>query len=201
MHRSTAVLAAPLLALALPVLALLSGCATSPKTDYFALSVAKPADGPALSVASPVQVAAVHIPPSLDRRQMVRYTQANAVRVSGRDRWSAPLGEMTRQVLSQDLAERLPKGSVILPDAPAPSGTAQIVVTLDRFGADAAGRVALGGSWTLLEGTPPKPVLERDVRINGAQVQGSDADAVAGEMSRLLGELATRMASTIAERG
>jgi uncharacterized lipoprotein YmbA len=40
--------------------------------------------------------------------------------VSQQDRWTAPLGDMTRNVLSQDLASRLPNGAIIPPDAPLP---------------------------------------------------------------------------------
>src|SRR5262249_9522545 len=56
--RRAAVLASAVLVLA--------GCGTSPKTSFYMLTVA-PGTGPAASsLPRPVQVAAVHIPPSLD---------------------------------------------------------------------------------------------------------------------------------------
>ncbi|HEY6578774.1 MAG TPA: PqiC family protein [Rhizomicrobium sp.] len=174
----------------------IAGCGSSPKTSFYALSVAPDGNDSGSAVAFPIQVVAVHIPPSLDRNEMVRKSKGESVSISDTDRWSAPLGEMIRNVLSQDLQGRLPKGKVILPDAPAPAGTASIVVTIADFSAAADGRVALDGSWSLLKANTNTPNLHRDfdLQTNG----GSGADAVAGGMSSLLGELADDIASTLA---
>ncbi|MGH6875949.1 MAG: PqiC family protein [Rhizomicrobium sp.] len=173
----------------------LAGCGSSPKTSFFALSVAAGADNSRSSIAFPVQLAAVHIPPSLDRNEMVRKLKGQAVSISDTDRWSAPLGEMIRNVLTQDLKARLTEGKVILPNAPAPSGTASLVVTIADFSADADGRVTLGGSWSLLNANTNTPTLHRDFDLHTDA--GSGADAIAGGMSRLVGELANDMASTL----
>ena len=87
---------------------LLAACGSSPKTHFYTLSVAPGSTGHGIQ--TPVQLAAVHIPPSLDRRQMVRLTSANSVEISEVNRWSAPFDEMVRNVLAQDLAARLPTG-------------------------------------------------------------------------------------------
>ncbi len=182
--------------IALAALLMMAGCSSSPKTHYYTLSVATRTPQHPIRVSSPVQIVAVHIPDSLDRREMVSEIGPNALDISDQDRWSAPLADMTRNVLSQDLATYLPPGMVVLPDAPAPATTAQIVVSIAQFGPQASGKVVLVGSWSLLKGNPPKPVLRRDVSLEGVR-PGTGADADAAGMSNLLGQLAQRIASTL----
>jgi uncharacterized protein len=175
---------------------LLTGCGSSPKTNFYTLSVVPGRTGTE-SVSSPVQLAAVHIPPSLDRRQMVSMTTANAVKISESNRWSGAFDEMARNVLAQDLAARLPKGKVILPQAPAPAGTTTLVVTIAQFGPDADGRVKLNGSWALLHGSSGLPALERNFQLDAGPT--ADADATAAAMSRALGQLAGEIVSTLSK--
>jgi hypothetical protein len=146
-------------------------------------------------VSAPVQLAAVHLPPSLDRRQMVRMATANSVQISETDRWSAALDEMVRNVLARDLVARLPHDKLILPEAPAPAGTPSIVVTLTQFGPDANGTVTLNGSWSLLSGANQTPTLSREVHLTAGVAP--DADASAAAMSQALGQLADRIAQSL----
>ncbi|HEX5176956.1 MAG TPA: PqiC family protein [Chthoniobacteraceae bacterium] len=175
---------------------LLTGCASSPKTNFYTLNVV-PGETGRRSISFPVQLAAVHLPPSLDRRQMVSMTDQNSVKVSETNRWSGALDEMVRNVLSQDLAARLPKGKVILPEAPAPGNTGTLVVTIAQFGPDASGEVKLNGSWALLNAGSPTPVLERDVLLNAGPAASPDATAAA--MSQALGQLANKIAAALSE--
>jgi uncharacterized lipoprotein YmbA len=173
----------------------LTDCGTSPKTHYFTLSAAPGTDQKRFSISAPVTVAAVHVPLSLNRPELVRLTSANAVDISERDRWTAPLGDMMRGVLSQDLMSRLPQDKIVLPDVPAPPHTAQIVVSIIQFAPDASGIVTLDGSWSLLEGGD-RPVLLRDVTLKSGTV-ARDAEGQAAAMSELVGELASRIAATL----
>ncbi len=174
---------------------LLAGCASSPKTHFFTLSV-RPGGQRGISV--PVQLAAVHLPPTLDRLQMVWLSGENSVQISETNRWSAPIDEMVRNVLSQDLAARLSPGKLILPDAPAPLGTRRIVVTLAQFGRRANGEVTLSGSWALLGPDSDLPLLERTVDLETGPA--ANPEAVAAVMSALLGELAGKIVAGMAAR-
>lgn len=178
----------------LAVLAL-AGCGSSPKVQFYTLSVASGQAAARARVSAPVQVAAVHIPDSLDRREMVSETGPNAVAISDQNRWSAPLGPMTRLVLTQDLARYLAPNQLVMPDAPAPPTTWKIVVTLARFGRQADGQVALEGSWTLLKGNAARPALRRNVSLQRQAAAGADGQA--GGMSDLLGQLAARIAAAL----
>lgn len=184
------------LAIAFLAVLALAGCGTSPQTRYFALSVAAGTAKARQTSAAPVTVAAVHVPSSLDRSGMVRRTGANSVVISDRNRWTGPLGAMTRRVLSQDLAARLPPDRVVPPHLPLPPHTARVVVSIAWFGPDASGRVVLDGGWSLLEGRAEKPVLRRVIALKSeSTVSGGNAQAAA--MSRLLGRLATRIAASL----
>jgi uncharacterized lipoprotein YmbA len=184
--------------LVLTVCASLAACGSSPKTHYHALTAMR-GQGERRTVAHPVQVAAVHIPPTLDRRQIVLKRTGNSLTIASHDRWSAPLDLMTRRILAQDLAARLPKDAVVLPDAPMPADAGQIVVTLTRFGPDGHGRAALAGSWALTIGGSSKPTLRRAFELHRA-LRAEGGDAVAAAMSRLLATLAGQMVSDLAQR-
>jgi uncharacterized protein len=181
--------------LTLAALLLLAGCGSSPKTHFYTLSPVPGSGAPALS--APVTVADTMLPPALDRREMVRLTSANTVEISDQERWAAPLGDMTRRVLSQDLAQRLPGGAVILPDAPAPPHTRRIAVAIAQFAPDGHGRIVLTGSWSLVADGTDKPLLRRDFSL-AIPSPGSGGDAQAAGMSRLLGKLASDIATGLA---
>lgn len=184
---------------ALAMMMTLAACGTSPKTHYFTLAVV-PQQQPRMErIATPVTVAAVHLPAALDRRQMVRRTGANTVAVSDQDRWSAPLADMTRRVLAENLAARLGPQKVVLPEAPSPPGTAEIVVTIADFGPSTAGSVRLDGNWSLLNGPRDRIALDRNFAFSThAAANGGRAQAAA--MSGLLGRLATQIATTLHAR-
>lgn len=178
-------------------LLVLAGCGSSPKTRFFTLGVVagRPVSAHASSLL--VQVAAVHIPPSLDRDALAWHAGANTMHVSERDRWVAPLALMTRRVLTQDLAACLPDNTVILPGSPAPARTARIVVTLDRFGPNGHGQVELGGSWSISGTNTSTRVIHHDVALSVGST-GDGRSGMAAAMSTLLGRLAQHMAATIA---
>ena len=176
-------------------LLVLANCGTSPKTHYFTLAVVSGEEQKKVSISSPVTVAAVHVPSSLDRREMVRRISANTVDISDQDRWTAPLGEMIRGVLSQDLAARLGKDKVVLPDSPSPPHMSQIVVSIAQFDCDANGQAALNGGWSLL-GDRGQTLVRRTVSLETkSSTRGGDGQAAA--MSQILGQLATRIAATL----
>ena len=183
-------------AIAVLAVALLAGCGSSPKTHFYTLDPVSDSGTDTLAISRPVTVAAVHLPASLDRREMIRQTGQNAVDISEQDRWESPLGGLTRRVLTEDLAAYLPKDKVILPDSPAPPRTAQIVVSINQFAPDAAGRVTLDGSWSLLEGGSGKLLMSRPVRFE-SPAAAPDASSQASAMSALLGQLAEQIAASL----
>jgi uncharacterized lipoprotein YmbA len=175
---------------------LFAACGTSPPTHFFTLTPVAPAGHSAAAPPFAVQVNAVHIPAVLDRNEMVRQTGSNTLSISDQARWGAPLGEMARNVLAQDLANRLPQGTVIFPQAPAPQSAAHLVVTIAKFGEDAEGKVVLVASWALIRGNPPTTIVQRDVNLTGTAA-GSDPASQAAGMSDLLAKLADQISGEL----
>jgi hypothetical protein len=175
---------------------LLAGCGSSPPTHFFTLAPVASTGRVGTTPPSPVQVDAVHLPAVLDRTQMVRKTGSDTLTIDDRDQWGAPLGELARNVLARDLAARMPQGSVILPNAPAPSSATQLVVNIVRFGEDADGKVRLEGSWALLQGNTNAPLMSREVAFED-QVAPGDSGAQAAAMSKLLGRVADDIAQQV----
>ncbi len=175
----------------------LTACASSPPTRFFALDPVSAGASPTADQAADagaVKVDAVHIPPALDRDSMVRGESDNQLQISSQDRWAGDLGEMIRRVLTQDLAQRLPSGSVIAPESPAPPSARGLVVDILTFQPQ-GGEVVLDADWTLLQGTQSNAVLRRSVHLTAPATSSAQGQAAA--MSTLLGELADGIASQL----
>ncbi len=176
------------------VIAVLAGCGSSPPTRFYSLDAVQPERVPSeAGTASKLKVDAVRIPPLLDRRAIVRREAGNQLDISSQDRWGASFGEMARDVLTEDLQTRLPPGTVIPPNSPAPDNTRGLVVDILSFVPDGRGQVDLTCDWTLLEGAPAHPVLLRTSHLT--QPTGDNPSNQAEVMSELLGKLADQIAA------
>jgi uncharacterized protein len=195
--KPIAPLASPAAALVALIALALAACASSPPTQFYSLSAVPGQSAASPPQGGPLQVAAVHIPPILDRREIVREGAGDRLIVNGEQRWGAPFDEMVQHVLTQDLVERLPAGAVVLPGGPTPKGTGDIVVDLLQFQSDASGTVVLQGSWSLLPGGQSNPTVTRSFRYQES-ANAKDAGDLAGAMSRLLGRVADDIAHEVA---
>jgi uncharacterized lipoprotein YmbA len=180
---------------------LVSSCGSGTPPKFYRLVVSPPAGAAGkTAIEAPITLAAVHIPPSLDRAELVRQTGQTEVAVDSQQRWAAPLADMIRDVLSQDLAARLPPGKVIPPDAPAAPGMRKIVVTIVAFGPDQRQEMHLAGDWSLLNEGAANPSLRREFALTLASSAADGAEQAAG-MSRSLGQLADAIAAALSEEG
>jgi uncharacterized lipoprotein YmbA len=176
----------------------LTGCASSPKAQFFALT---PTEGQQVNaVGVGVHIEVVHVPPALDDQKIIRESATGKVKASDRNRWAAPLDEMMRQILTQDLSQRMPPGSVLLPEQPAPAGTRRIVLDILHFASDASGNVALTGGWSLLPPESDTPLLNKRVQLSETADPSDYASQVVA-MSRVLGHLADGMARELSILG
>ena len=170
------------------IAAVLGSCRSSPPKQFYVLDAVPPERGSSVGPGRPVQVAAVNIPPSLDRQEMVREGANGSLQISDINRWGAPLADMTQNVLTRDLTARLPAGAVLPPRTNAPPGTLEITVDLLQFGRDATGNIVLDGGWALYRLGSDTPVMNRQVKLS----EGGSADYASQvqAMSRLLGRMA-----------
>lgn len=176
---------------------ILAACGSSPPVQFFALEPAVRADAPRRQSSTVVQVARVHVPPALDRQQIVHQGGSGTLTLSDRSRWGAPLDEMARRVLSQDLLRLLPQDCVILPEEPAPAATEKIVVDIVQFAADATGTVQFAASWSLVSAAPGARPHNHYVELS-EPADAQDQAAQVRAMSDILGKLAEQIAAAVA---
>ena len=170
----------------------LAACSSSPPTRFFTLSAVP---GNATGYAGPaLKVADIQVPPSMDRLELVRQGAGNELSVDDFAHWAAPLGDLARTALTQDLAARLPAGRVVYPDVAEPDGTLRVSVDLLAFTC-APERASLEASWTLaVKSKPAGP--PRQLRLAGSC--GTDGPSEAAALSALLGQLADAVATDLA---
>jgi len=178
------------------LLALLLCACAGAQTRFYTLQPTTPAaDDRAAYAGPPLRVDAVHIPASLDRPELVRDEGGDRFTVSDNDHWAAPVGELLRRVLTQDLAARLPPDKVIFPDAPKLPGSQGVVVDILSITPSAEG-VVMQASWTVLPAPRSAVVRQRTVRLTvpsaKAGVKGN-----ATELSALAGQLAAAIAQDL----
>jgi uncharacterized lipoprotein YmbA len=177
---------------------LLSGCGHSPPTRFYTLDSVPPAQAAAAGPRAPVQLSAVHLPPTFDRPQVVTQTAPGRLELSEQDQWGAPLDEMMRRTLAQDLLARLPEGAFIAPEAPRPAGAQGLVVDVLQLQAT-PGRVVIQATWSLTGGASGDLAQSRIVNLS-TSTRGPGAAGQADAISRLLGELSDRIAAALAQR-
>ena len=180
---------------------LLAGCGHGAPTRFFTLDAMPPAQPVAVAAVRPIQLASVRIPSVLDRPELVMEPSANHLRISDQDHWGAPLGDLIRRTLAEDLVARLPAGAVVLPDAPRPAGVRGLVVDILQLRADPTGHVYLQASWSLVDGGAGRTIATHDVQLtaDGTASAGVDdpSNLQASAMSRLMGELADDIAGKL----
>lgn len=190
-------------------LALIGACSSSPPTRFYTLSETAPEAGPAPQPgAGSVLIYRVTIPGEIDRPQLVRQMDVNRLQISEEDRWAAPLDEMIRRVLSDDLARRLPSSPVANADETSPAGRQHsLSVEIREFYGDTNCNVTLRAAWTPKQagatarataGAPasatahPEPVqaTTEDVHVS---TTGACPDSLPATMSVALGKLSDRI--------
>ena len=185
------------LGLLLGLRALLAGCTSAP-TRFFTLDAAPPVQPAAAVYAGPpVKVVAVNIPPALDREELVSETEPGEVKVHDLEHWEAPLGLTARQVLIEDLAGRLPAGSVLGPASPSGDGVATLSVDIVSFRAGPGG-AQMQVSWSASLPSVAGPQVFRAPLTSLQSAGGSDMGAgTAQAFSGLLGQLSDQIAAAL----
>ena len=184
--------------------ALLAACASTP-TRFFTLDPT-PAAGPVASgYAGPaVKVLSVSIPPALDREELVEETAPGEIKVHDFEHWAAPLGQTCRQILTQDLATRMPAGAVLGPATPGGARVATLSVDIVAFHANPQGST-LQAAWSAaLPGAPGAAATPIVLHSALETLQGPAASVegagTAQALSALMGQLADQIASDLPER-
>ncbi len=180
------------------VLFLLSGCGTSPSTNFYSLTAAqdsnvalKPAGGRIVVGVGPVEVA-----PYLERSQMVLRSGRNGVELSEFDQWIEPMESNIENALVANLAGLLPAIHPIARPWPEADARYHVFVRVQQFDSDRDGRVILHAHWGILVDEPESmPVIKESIVRQGAA--GPDYEAIVGAMSVALSDLSAEIAAEL----
>jgi uncharacterized lipoprotein YmbA len=174
------------------VAAALGGCRSAP-TRIYTLGPAAPASHIDLYHAPALRVDTLNVPASWDRIEILKLSAAGTLQISDFDHWAAPLAQMARQVLSDDLDQRLPSGSVIYPRLPKPSGALGVNVDILDFHIGAS-QTSMRASW-IIAPSGDAPAAKRSAAELRSSMSSEDPAAVAHAWSDLIGQLADRIAA------
>ncbi len=130
-----------------------AACGHSPATQFYTLD-ALPGHGQPASPAPLLRVDQVQVPAVLDRPQLVHEYAQGQLKVDEFSHWGAPLGQLMRTTLTQDLAARLPSGNLAPGAGPGRPGTIGISVEIVSVDSSASG-MTMDVVWTASVAPPP----------------------------------------------
>jgi uncharacterized lipoprotein YmbA len=172
----------------------LISCSSAP-TRIYTLYAVPPASTITPYAGPPIRIDSVHMPPALDRIEVVSDIAPGELKVSDLDHWSAPLPHVAKQALSADLVARLPPGRAIFPHLAKPEDALGVAVDILNFRADTKG-ADLEASWIITStnlGTAPRRGSGRF--RSGGSVAGAIATAQA--LSALLAQVADQIVADL----
>lgn len=177
---------------------LLCACRSVP-SRLFTIETVKPALIANSYRGPPVRIDAVHIPPALDRIEIMTQIAPGEFRINDVDHWAASLGQLIRQALSADLIARLPQGRMIFQDLPKPPGAIGITVDVIVFGADRE-TAQLQTSWVASSGDFQSSMC-RGTLVLTAPLSGTGSAALASAFGVLVAQLADHIAADLPQAG
>lgn len=180
--------------LGLPLLA--AACASA-EPDYYRLEPVSPARPPASTVPRQVELRRIGLARYLDRPEILRAGEPGRVELVSGARWAEPLDVMIGRVLAENLTRRLP-GSTVIREGSAISAESDrlVEVEIQRFEADAAGRIVLAAQ-VAVQAQPRGRRLARSLRLESPAANGGTTALVVA-MSAALGEMADAIAALLA---
>jgi uncharacterized lipoprotein YmbA len=170
----------------------LGGCRSAP-TRIYILAPAAPATRLAIDHAQALRIDTLNVPAPWDRIELLKVSTTETLQISDFDHWAAPLAQMARQTLSDDLDRRLPSGSVIYPRLTKPEGA--LGVNVDILDMNIVGlQASMRASWVIVPSVDPKAAKRSAAELRSS-MSSEDPAAVAHAWSELLGQLADRIAA------
>ena len=125
----------------------LGACGSSAPTQFYALRSVAPAAGVRAAPSLPIRIAHVEVPSALDRPEIVREQEGNQLKIDDLSHWAAPLGQLMRTALVEDVIKRLPNGQIVPAEAPKPAAVIEISVEIVAIH-ETADSLTIEASWT-----------------------------------------------------
>ncbi len=174
------------------VAAALAGC-RSASTRIYTLGPTAPASHMDTYHAPALRVDTLSVPASWDRIEILKLSAAETLQISDFDHWAAPLAQMARHTLSEDLDQRLPSGSVIYPRLPKPIGALGVNVDILDFSI-VASQASMRVSW-IIAPSGDSQGAKRSAASLHSPMSSEEPAAVAHAWSDLIGQLADHIAA------
>jgi uncharacterized lipoprotein YmbA len=127
--------------------ALLAGCGHSDPTQFYDLHSVAPQAGVRAASGLPLRIAHVEVPGAYDRPEIVREQEGNQLKVDDVSHWAAPLGQLMRGALVENLIKRLPNGQIVPAEAPKPAALIEISVEIVAMH-ETANSLSIQANWT-----------------------------------------------------
>lgn len=173
----------------------LGGC-RSASTRIYTLAPAAPASHIDVYHAPALRVDTLSVPAAWDRIEILKLSAAETLQISDFDHWAAPLAQMARHTLSEDLDQRLPSGSVIYPRLPKPSGALGVNVDILDFNIGRS-QASMRASWIIGPSGDARGAKRSTAELRSS-MSSTEPAAVAHAWSDLIGQLADRIAADAA---
>ena len=188
-----------------PAVLAATGCVTlkrTPEARFFVLRPLvepKAASGGSLAGGEAIGLLPVRLPDHLERPQLVLWAGPNELRVDEFLRWAEPLDAGVARTIAGNLSALLPRMRVVRAPWPAAATPrTRLSAELRVFGAQADGRVALEGEWTLVSGREERVLARRAFAFSqGPLPGGTEPGAAVEAMSALLADLSREIAAAV----
>ncbi|HXD07754.1 MAG TPA: PqiC family protein [Burkholderiaceae bacterium] len=164
-------------------------CSTPPKEHFYVLALPSTDTAGETARPAPVVVSPVHIPPVVDRPQMVLSTSDNQVMVSEFHRWAEPLDAGIARVLTRAMSRELAS------PAGAP-GAAPLRVSVDvtRFESLLGRSATIEASWSVRDANGART---KSGVVQASEPAPGDHEALAAAHSRALQRMAVEIARAL----
>ena len=175
------------------------GCASSPPSQFYTLSVAAAPDAtPVARTEYGIVVGPGAVPESVDRPQLVLRLSDNRVRIAEQARWAEPLASAIPQVIAGELA-RLLNSSRVRAYPQNPEGfDYQVLLEVLRFDSVLDDAATVEVAWTLRPSNGGEPRFGRT--LVREPVGGAGYEALAAAHSRALRAVSAEIAAMIRRR-
>ncbi len=180
------------LALAMAVLA---GCGTSPKVNFYTLSSGAASERPEARATYVVAIGPVTVPDVVDRPQFVTSAGANQVTIDEFARWAEPLRSQIPRIIAADLTQLLGGAYVFAyPQSDNVDPDYKVLIDVQRFDSVPGDAATVEVLWTV---RPKGGALKTGRAVAREPAGGAGYDALVAAHGRALAAISRDIAGAI----
>ena len=179
--------------------AILVGCGSSPKANFYTLSSdTAPAIGDSRT-AQIIAISPIAVPEMLDRPQFVVRTGVNQVSINEMERWAGSLKSEIARALANNIATLVPSAMVYpYPQSASVNADCRILVDVQKFDSTPNESAQIEVLWTV---QPAKGVARSGRSLVSEPTTGAGYDALVAAHSRALAAVSKDIAAAVRASG